>query len=142
MQELKAAKISARSQSRTDRIMLKKNAAVDIENGSATVSEATSVISGVRAPITEKSMSKEAENGVGSDGNHVASLIKVPYIGSAQNDEVGLSEHVQTRGRYIREHFATLLHALRISELLTVKAIKMFKDYTADLFNQENGDGS
>lgn len=131
-QGLETAEISVRKQSCTDCIVLKKNTLVNTENGSAVVGKVAVVISGDSGNLK----SGHAQHGNESDGSCVNSL--VPYIDPIQSDEISLSEHVQTRGRYIREHFATLLHALRISELLTVKAIKMFKDYTADLFDQEN----
>ncbi|CAG9534167.1 unnamed protein product [Cercopithifilaria johnstoni] len=137
-QGLETTKISVRNQSCTDCVVLKKNTPVDIRNGSAMVSEVTAIISGDPEVVIENLKSGEAQHGNGSDESHVGSSVTVPYIDPIQNDEISLSEHVQTRGRYIREHFATLLHALRISELLTLKAIKMFRDYTADLFDQEN----
>lgn len=111
---------------------------MDVENGSAMVSEVTAVISRDPEVVIENSKGGEGQHGSGSDESHVGSSVTVPYLDPIQNDEISLLEHVQTRGRYIREHFATLLHALRISELLTVKAIKMFRDYTADLFDREN----
>ncbi|VBB29454.1 unnamed protein product [Acanthocheilonema viteae] len=137
-QRLGTTETSIRNVPCTDCVVLKKNTSVDIENKGATVSEVTAVISEDPEVVIENLMSGEAQRGNGSDGSHVDSLVTVPYIDLTQNDEISLSEHVQTRGRYIREHFATLLHALRMSELLTVKAIKMFKDYTADLFDNRD----
>uniref|UniRef100_A0A8R1XZ25 Uncharacterized protein n=1 Tax=Onchocerca volvulus TaxID=6282 RepID=A0A8R1XZ25_ONCVO len=129
------------SQPCTDCSVLRKNIAVNVENGSTLVNEDTAVISDDPETIAEN-LNREAPRGNGSDGSYVGSSVTVPCLESTQNDEINLLEHVQTRGRYIREHFATLLHALRISELLTVKAIKMFRDYTADLFDRENRDAN
>ncbi|EJW85698.1 hypothetical protein WUBG_03393 [Wuchereria bancrofti] len=137
-QRLGTAETSIRNQSCTDCGLLKKNTTMNMGNGSGVISEVTAIISEDPEVVTEKLKNGESQHGNGSDGSHVDSSVTVPYLDPTQNDEISLLEHVQTRGRYIREHFATLLHALRISELLTVKAIKMFRDYTADLFDREN----
>ncbi|VDO34886.1 unnamed protein product [Brugia timori] len=124
-------------QSCADCGLLKKNTTMNIENRSAMSNDVTAIISEDSGIVTGKLKNEESQHRNGSDGSHVGSSVTVPYLDPTQNDD-SLLEHVQTRGRYIREHFATLLHALRISEVLTVKAIKMFRDYTADLFDREN----
>lgn len=90
----------------------------------------------VRIPISEEPEIMAGEKGAGqerdSSRSNIGSSETVPYI---VND--GFVKHIRQRGRYIREHFATLLHALRINEMLTVKAIKMFKDFTVELFDRE-----
>uniref|UniRef100_A0A0R3S021 SANT domain-containing protein n=1 Tax=Elaeophora elaphi TaxID=1147741 RepID=A0A0R3S021_9BILA len=135
---VKITRIPVGNQSSTDCNVLEKSKPVDIKNGSAMISEVMAVISENPEVVTGSVRSNEAHYENRSGENHVGSLVTVPYRNAIQNDEVSLSEYVQKRGRYIREHFATLLHALRMGELLTVKAIKMFRDYTADLFDQEN----
>ncbi|VDN89880.1 unnamed protein product [Brugia pahangi] len=135
-QRLGTAKMSV--QSCADCGLLKKNTTMNKENRSGMINDVTAIISEDPGIVTGKLKNEESQHRNGSDGSHVGSSVTVPYLDPTQNDEISLLEHVQTRGRYIREHFATLLHALRISEVLTVKAIKMFRDYTADLFDQEN----
>lgn len=135
---LGTTELSITNQSYADCNVLKRNRKVDVKNGSATVSEVRAVIS-TDPEVSENLRCHKIWLGNESNGTHVGSSGSAPYIDG--NDE-SLFEHVQKRGRYIREHFATLLHALRINELLAVKAIRMFMDYTADLFDQESRDAN
>uniref|UniRef100_A0A915PUK4 Uncharacterized protein n=1 Tax=Setaria digitata TaxID=48799 RepID=A0A915PUK4_9BILA len=139
---LGGTQLSARIQSSADCNLLKSIVTGEVENGSSVVGEFVETVLENPERIIESIRSRKAPHGIGDNGSYVSSSVTVPYFDRTLNDEISLLEHVQTRGRYIREHFATLLHALRISELLTVKAIKMFRNYTADLFERENRSAS
>ncbi|VDN07758.1 unnamed protein product [Thelazia callipaeda] len=126
--------IKSRAQSQSLININRENSAKEVEDLDQsektlkTVSEELETLDGNYA------ISLENEN----NGGHLDSSFTAPLINSISKQEIGLLEHIQVRGQHIREHFSTLLHALRSSDILTAKAIRLFRDSTVELFDREN----